>query len=274
MKLKKNIITVLLLTFIISGAYSQSTDENQLSVLFEKLKFTETDAKKDSINEIIIKKFKRFLRKKNSFDYKFKNRKNFGVIKSKDKLLKIYNWNLSYSNGTFKYFGFLQYYHKKKKKYIVYALNDNSENITNPELAVLSPKNWYGALYYKIVYKKHKKNRYYTLLGWDGNDIFTNKKIIEVLYFTKSGKAVFGKPIIEYEKRNVNRIIFEYTEQAKMLLRYDDKQDMIIWDHLAPSKKGLEGQYRYYGPDFSYDGLFFNKNKWDFYSNINIKNNY
>lgn len=270
----KNIILVFAIVFIKFNACSQSMKsyENQLLLLFEKLKFVDTDAQKDSINKIILTKFRNVLEKENSFDYEFKNIKNIGILKSENNLLKIYNWNLSYSTGNFKYFGFLQYYHKKSKKYIIYQLNDNSENIKNPEKALLSPKNWYGVLYYKIVYKKYKKHKYYTLLAWDGNDNFTNKKIIEVLYFTKNGDAIFGKPIIENNKRRVNRIIFEYAEQSKMLLRYDKKYDMIIWDHLSPSSPELKGQYRYYGPDFSYDGLFFNKTNWKFYSNIKVKN--
>ena len=46
-----------------------------------------------------------------------------------------------------------------------------------------------------------------------------------------------------------------------MMLRYDDKLKMIVFDHLSPSKPSYEGKYQYYGPDFSYDGLIFEKGK-------------
>ena len=47
---------------------------------------------------------------------------------------------------------------------------------------------------------------------------------------------------------------------------------MIIWDHLSPSNKTLEGRYEYYGPDFSQDGLFFKDNEWKYYPDIKPKN--
>jgi len=33
------------------------------------------------------------------------------------------------------------------------------------------------------------------------------------------------------------------------------KMNMIIFDHLSPSKPSYTGNYQFYGPDFSYDGL-------------------
>ena len=40
---------------------------------------------------------------------------------------------------------------------------------------MLSENSWFGALYYKII-PVVKNKTYYTLLGWDGNDMFSNKK--------------------------------------------------------------------------------------------------
>jgi hypothetical protein len=57
-----------------------------------------------------------------------------------------------------------------------------------------------------------------------------------------------------------------------MSLRYDPQKKMIVFDHLSPTKPSLEGQYEFYGPDFTYDGLKFEKGVWEHYQNIEITN--
>ena len=65
---------------------------------------------------------------------------------------------------------------------MLFSLTDKSADIKNPENTVGEASKWYGMLYYKIVPVKIKRKKYYTLLGWDGNDKITAKKIIDVLY--------------------------------------------------------------------------------------------
>lgn len=272
--MKKILTTILILVSAIAlnaqvGYFEKS--ETNVFVLFEKLRFSKSDQEKDTLNTIICKVFEDILNHENSFNYNF-DKLNISKIFSEDKTLKIYTWNLQYENGEFKYFGFIQYYNKNGKEYKTLQLKDNSSTIENPEIKELSAENWYGALYYSMILKKHKKDKQYVLLGWDGNNNFSNKKIIDILYFNDEGDAVFGKKVLKYENKMQNRIIFEYSQQVQMLLKYDPAVDMIVWDHLSPSSQELKGQYRFYGPDFSYDGIFFNKGIWDFYSNLNIKN--
>ena len=47
---------------------------------------------------------------------------------------------------------------------------------------------------------------------------------------------------------------------------------MIIMDHLAPEDSRFEGQYQFYGPDFSYDALEFKKGEWVFQRDVFAKN--
>ena len=149
---------------------------------------------------------------------------------------------------------------------------DKSAEIKNPSLASLTNENWYGALYYDILINKKEGKTFYTLLGWDGNNDFTNKKIIEALYFTKSGKPRFSAPVFERNGKKMKRIIFEYSKMASMLLRYDKKYKMIVFDQLVPSEKKYEGQYAYYGPNFLHDAMEYDKKKWVFVTNVEVKN--
>ena len=46
-----------------------------------------------------------------------------------------------------------------------------------------------------------------------------------------------------------------------MTLRWDEKEKLIIWDHLAPIESKYEGMPEFYGPDFTHDALKFKKGK-------------
>jgi hypothetical protein len=207
-----------------------------------------------------------------SFTYPFDSLKHLGKITSPDKLFRIYTWNLVFNDGSYKYFGFIQYYREKRNEYIVYQLHDNSNNIINPENVTLEPMNWYGALYYEIIKNKYSRRTYYTLLGWDGNNDLTRKKVIDVLRFGSSGKPAFGANIFKFDKKKRKRIFFEYSAKTNMTLTYNEKHDMIVFDHLSPSESSYKGLYQYYGPDFSYDAMYFDKGKWQLVKDVDVRN--
>ncbi len=271
---KKIVFTaVLSFVFFAGNAQSLKTQEHELFVLFEKLKFSNNDAVRDSVNALIVSGVRTFLETEDSYDFDFKELKMLGNIRSDDQKLRIYTWNTMDDDGDFHYFGFLQYYVRKLKKHVALELKDKSAEIQNPEFQEFGIQNWYGALYYKILERKTNYGKVYTLFGWDGNDNLSNKKLIETLTFDKAGTAKFGVPILEHEKKVIkNRIILEFGEQFRMLLHYDKNVKMIVFDHLAPPKPELEGQFQCYGPDSSFDGLFFESGLWKFYSNLNITN--
>jgi len=250
--------------------------EDTLKVLFndafqkDSIKFLKTDKEKTDINEKILNVFQNALEYNNSFNYPFASLKNIGILTSKNKLLKIYTWNLKFKNNEYKYYGFIQYYNKKENEYFLFNLTDYTPNIIAPEQAILNNSKWYGALYYDIIEIKLQGETYYTLLGWKGNNLLTNKKVIEILYISNSGKIIFGKPIIKIENKTKKRIIFEYSIKTVMGLTYNESMNMIIFDHLSPLNSSLKGQYQYYGSDLTYDGLKFEKGVWQFYSNVTM----
>jgi len=244
--------------------------EDSLQYYFTLLASEKDDNSKIEFNNQIIKYFKKIIKNESSFTYPFDSLKNIGIIKSEDEKLRIITWNLPYNDRTHRYFGFIQY-KKSKKTYVFYELIDNSDKIKNPELAVLNDKNWYGALYYKIITNKNKGKVYYTLLGADLNNLLTKKKIIDILYFDKNDSPVFGNKVFKNKSIPISRVIFEFNAQTNMTLTYDKEKEMIIYDHLSPSRPSLEGQFEFYGPDFSYDGLKFERGIWNAYSDIDVR---
>ena len=211
-----------------------------------------------------------------TFHYPFDSLKAISKIKSPDGKVRLFTWTLqSRIEGNYTYFGVTQKMDLKTKKFKSKSMTEEKLATAEAETTLLSPENWYGALYYEIVERKIKKRTYYFLLGWHGNDIFTTRKVIDVLHFDESENIVFGAPLFVDDDKNKTkrfRVIFEYTREAVMLLRYDKKKKMIVFDHLSPPNASARGQFRYYGPDFTYDGYRFRKGVWNYQSNLDLRN--
>ncbi len=262
----------LFLLFVIYGNYifgnNYDNEIDYIKILFDKLEFAKDDNAKDSINSIISYKLENFISEKDLAE--LQGIKNLSVLISDDKKTGIVTWPVLYSDFTFKYFGFVRYYEIDFGRFTVEKLNDKSENIVNPERQILNANNWYGAFYYKMIYKKYKKKKIYVLLGWDGNNDLSNRKIVDVFYLNENEEPTFGKEIFESENGIKDRLIFEYREGIAMNLNYDKKKDIIIWDHLSPSSPELKGHYEYYGPDLTFDALKFEEGIWKYIPDIDL----
>jgi len=245
--------------------------EDSLQIKFELLAQTNNDIQKEALCNEISVLFRKVLENDSSFDFRFRSLKYVGILYSPDLKFRIIQWNLPYNDGTHQYFGFIQYL-KSKRKTVLIELNDKSDQITKPQFEILSSKNWYGALYYKIIHNKYKGKEYYTLFGSDLNNMFTKKKIIEIITFDRKGNPSFGAMVFKNQNKPVARVIFEYSIQANMVLTYDQNKEMIIFDHLSPSRPSLVDRYEFYGPDFSYDGMKFERGIWNYYPDLDIRN--
>jgi hypothetical protein len=188
--------------------------------------------------------------------------------------MRIYTWILpSRSNGTYKYFGVIQRKNLKTQEMKLIGLVDMKTSNEESELAELKYDSWNGAAYYEIIEKKVGKKVYYFVLGWQGNNNLTTCKVVDVIYFDLWNNVSFGAPLFMDENKKIkHRIIFEYNAQAVMLLRYEKKKKMIVFDHLSPSSPSAKGQFQYYGPDFTYDGLSFKKGMWQYQKNLDLRN--
>lgn len=251
---------------------SFKADEDTLLRLEKELYAGKNDKAKQEANALLKAAFERTLNKENSFNQPFDSLKEIGRIYSPDKTFRIINWDVPKDDGTYDYCGFIQTYDVKRKKSHLYLLTDKSADIKNPDNTVGDANKWFGMLYYKIIPVKVKRKKYYTLLAKDGNDKLTGKKIIDVLYFIADGSPRFGADLFKLEKRSPKRVIFEYSAQTTMSLKYFEESKRIVFDHLSPSQPNFEGQFQYYGPDFSFDALEFKKGKWVYVADVDARN--
>jgi hypothetical protein len=233
--------------------------ENELRNFFSELRAAGTPDQRESINNHISGLLGTILLYEDSFTYPFDSLASLGRIVSTDNLLRVFTWNYSDSPADHKYSGFIQY--RENDSIRVYRLRQGERKRDDLESRVFVPDNWYGALYYQVHDVVHSGRTFYTLIGFDFNDVFTSIKMVDVLTFNY-GHPSFGAPLFQFREGVRNRVVFEYSARAVMLLRYVPERDMIIYDHLAPGSPRLRGQYRYYGPVFSYDGLRFERGRW------------
>jgi len=190
-------------------------------------------------------------------------------VASDNSKLRIFTWNVPVSNGTNKYFGFIQLTNDSIK---VIPLRSSGSDPVDFESKQLTPQTWYGALYYKLIEVNIGGQTAYTLLGWDGYSTTSNRKLIDVLEIDKAGNIFFGMPVFKTETGIKSRVVKEYAEKANMLLRYDyqaimvkkrnkikkEETWLIIMDRLVPMDPSMKGIPKYYvASGDTYDGYIF-----------------
>jgi hypothetical protein len=291
---------LILLTLFSSALFSQehkllSQYNDSLSSLQHKIGKAPDDSTRQALNHQFRSMLKRAIDLPGSFSYPFDSLKKLARLTSPDGAFRIYNWNLPVTDGSNQYFCYLQIRSKENKhSYNLLELNDSSDSIIDPEHTTLNARNWYGALYYKIIAEKAGNTIIYTLLGWEGKNGAEMQKIIEILTFDTKGIPHFGKKIFNkyLDGKNI-RIIFRYSPTATMALRFEDqaiskgkkynartrtfgeshtKAHMIVCDRLV-TVDAVEGKGMVIAPAGDvYDGFLFENGHWNFILGVDARN--
>lgn len=236
--------------------------EHQLSLYLNDLRSAEKDADKSLKNKVFKDYLYETIQMKGAFNHDFSSLKSIGSIKSEDNLIRMFNWNVEQDDHSQKYYCYILRVDSKAKNEIkVSELVDNSFALAPRPTEILEGKNWYGALYYKIIPFSKGSKTMYTLLGFDANTVSSNIKLIDVLSFTGNTPKL-GSPVFKIGKETHNRMFYEHSEKAYMSLKFEADYNRIIFDHLSPESPSMEGFYSYYVPDFSYDAFKLVKDKW------------
>jgi hypothetical protein len=275
----KKLLFIFLISITCNVAFAQHSDEtsrlkqlkmfeDSLSRLGKKMINNNIDLERKNANYAFIKTLVSALKINNSFLYKFDSVKTISIIISPDNKFRIFSWYVLNEDGSYRFYGSIQM--NTGGPLLLYPLEDYSPMMKAPEDSVGTNRQWYGAEYYKII-PIYGQKTYYTLLGWKGNTVESTKKVIEVLSF-KDNKPELGMSVFDGNSKIRKRVVFEYTRQASMLLRFVPEQNLIVFDHLAPPDKKLKDRPQTYGPDLSYDGYKLKNGRWQFVSNLDMKN--
>lgn len=236
--------------------------ESRLQTLANKILTANSDSLKDEANKLLIEDVEEVLLLRGSFHYDFENVDKLSILSSPDKKFKLFNWVVPKENNTFVYYAYLQFYNKRKKELHYFKLTDISSFVDDEQYKVFTDGDWYGALYSEIVHTKFEKKDYYTILGWDGNNSSSTKRIVDILHFDENEEPIIGAPIFKMNDGTRYRMVLEYSKKTSATLSYNEEEDYIIFDHLEPLEGAQKGMYEFYVPSLSYDGLTFKNGKW------------
>ncbi len=241
--------------------------EQKLALLLNDLRSVTTNKEKEVKNSLFKECLLETIKLDNVINYPFSELKTLGSVKSDDNKIRIFTWNIEQDDHTQKYYCYILRLDAKKKKYVTSELIDNSFMIPARPDDVLEAKDWYGALYYKIINISKGNKEMYTLLGYDLNTTMSNIKLIDVLCFSGNVPRL-GHPIFKMKEGVLKRVFFEHSEKATMSLKYEQKYNRIVFDHLSPEDPSMTGFYSYYVPDFIYDAFVFQKDKWIYMEDV------
>ncbi len=277
--MKKKLGNLLFLVLISIAVFAQKPNESSnqtklknyedsLKILGSTLINNENDLERKNANYQFILTLVNALKIPGSYSYSFDSVKTVSLLYSPDNKFRIFTWHLMHEDGSYRYYGTIQLNTGGALK--MFPLTDYSPFIKNSTDSSFSAQKWLGAQYYKII-KSGNEKPYYILLGWKGNTVKTTKKVIEVLSF-KDNAPVFGLDVFEGSSRAQKRVVFEYSRQASMLLRYVPEKQLIVFDHLAPPDAKVKTDFSLYGPDLTYDGYQLKNGKWNLVENLDMRN--
>ncbi|MEN9700222.1 MAG: hypothetical protein RLZZ301_1420 [Bacteroidota bacterium] len=254
--MKSSILGFFLLAF---AFFAQAEDLSQLEQkAAEKLTsiyVCKDDAKIEALHLQFKKAMTELVKSDGFFDYKLQQLK-IGDLKSGDKTVRVLTWNIEYSDLSYTYGGFILRREEGRDRVVITELIDKTDPYSAKPEGVIDAKNWYGALYFKIIDFSHQGKTEYLLFGYDGATTMSNFKVLDVLSF--SGQTPrFGSPVFKDQKVTRKRVVFEYSNMASMSLVFEPKRSRIVADHLSPETPALDGVFSYYFPDLSYDAYVF-----------------
>ena len=202
--------------------------QSELQQLFEDVYTAPTDNQRYLASESAVKLFTEALSVENSIRWQWDFGSKVSVLTAPDKKFRIITWPVVNDVGEYECFGLVQALNERTKEYDVYELHDRSELIVNRQEEVLGPDRWLGAVYQELITTTYEHRTYYTLLGSNGVDYLTQRKIIEPICFKSGGsQPQFGQNLFRKEP-NLRRVVLEYTKTAMVTLRYEEQYVRFI----------------------------------------------
>jgi len=275
-KAMRRVCLIFGLFFLSTSVFAQelldfAKTEDSLKAVFKSIALETSYSRRDSLNSVFYKMLTTALKVQSSYGYPFDSIR-IGNLNSPDGRFRVFTWNIPQPGGYQKYFGLMQVKNPDGTVKLI-ELNDSRNSVTDAKNEKLTADRWMAALYYQVTHFKTAAGNAYILLGYDFNNLFTSKKIIEVLTFDAAGNPNFGSPVFNVDgKYRLSRIVFEFNARVSMVLRYNEDSKTIVFDHLSPSSPEFAGDFQYYGPDGSFDGFKFEGTEWVYVRDLDLRN--
>ena len=255
-------LSIFLLSSIVGGA---QVTEARLAALGQSYLLPENEPFRDSLAEIFADSLWDFISVSQNYGATLKSVRNLSVQLPEDQKFALYTWAVPKASGEFSFHGFLWSPDWK----------DNPRLVLKDVGTADAPYRWLkggefvGGICYDIRTTRYRGEKHYTLLTFRPGRTVNTKFIDAIELGSKSAKVHFGSRIFniryngdERYQRRPYRIQFRYNSSLTAAVRWDKKHRGFICDHLAPSQEGLEERWFAYGPDFSYDRIYWSNGKW------------
>ncbi len=268
----KGFICIILVFLLFQGHAQNMTkqDRQYLLQLQDSMKQSNTQllqginfSDRYQADSVFTRMLVRALRTKHSFEFAFDSLLSISRLSAPDSSFRIFTWQLLVNENTIRQHGAIQI-RTADGTLRLYPLIDRSDVTNAPADTIANHLGWIGAIYYKIILHTYQGHSYYTLLGFDENNIRSDKKIIEVLQFDQNG-PVFGNRCFEMGTKGAEtkmaRYIMEFKKQSGPRLTYDDQLQMIVMEHLISETNEPNKKWTLIG-DGDYEGFQWVNGKW------------
>ncbi len=221
-------------------------------------------------DSVFTKVFVRALKTNHSYYFPFDSLYAVSRLYAPDSSFRIFTWQLVINDNVIRQHGAIQM-KTTDGSLKLFPLIDKSDITGNMADTIANHYGWMGAVYYKIIETKHQGRTYYTLLGYDENNIRSNKKIIEILSF-ENGQPIFGGRQFSIASgfgynNKMARFIMEYKKQASPRLTYDADLNMIIFEHLVSESNQPNKKWTLIG-DGDYEGFKWTDGRWVYVNKV------
>lgn len=260
----KNKLFAALLVLAMGPLAAQPTSQS-LQRLGNNYLLPENAGNADSLAEVFADSLWAFIQIKSNYGKTLPEVRNLSVQLPNDQSFALYTWAVPTGQGGFSFHGFL--WNPEWKGATRLVLEDYGTE--DAPYRWLKGGEWVGGICYDIITTRSRGNKQYTLLTFRPGRSFHTKYVDAVELGSKRERLHFGSRIFnvryngdERYGRRPYRLQFRYNSSLNASVRWDNKHKGIMCDHLAPSKPELVERWFAYGPDFSYDRLYWDKGKW------------
>ncbi len=238
--------------------------EDSLKVFADKLINGNSATIRFSNDSLFTRMFVKALKTNHSFNFRFDSLITISKLYPPDSSFRIFSWQMVVNENLVRQHGAIQM-KTADGSLKLFPLIDKSDVTLNIVDTVANNLGWMGAVYYKILQNRSSNQNYYTLLGYDENNIRSSRKIIEVLSFSNDA-PLFGGRYFSYEedtsfKSATSRYVMEYKKSAGARLAYDADLNMIIAEHLESETNEPKKKWTFI-PDGDYEGFKWKNGKW------------
>ena len=192
-------------------------------------------------------------------------------VRAPDDAFRIYTWEIEDELRTHRYYGAIQ---MNSEDLELHPLFDYSDTMVYRPQRPLTPRDWYGALYYGCVRTEHDGQVFYTLMGRDEADFVSDRKVIEVMTIGPDGPVFGDEPLFHYvdsngvHMRTDARVFVEYNDKATVRMTHDPEQDILLFDHCEPPSENERGARFTYVPDGTYEGFEWVDGRWEWIERV------